>query len=319
VLIISVLLASTQPALQGKATGSAPQSSQQERSIKAKANRLHCGGAEPVFSRKALKARAPELKLWYWTIGDKYSMVPLVSTHNFDSRMVLMRFYRGIAVSEEKADSVIQAIKSEGLHVDSGGSWKMLFHDLKPSLKDLWNLETVSLEDTRPKQDYPDWVCACAEKSGASYYACHHNYSEERNTPLLISFEADVRDVIVDGRDFLYTAFQGGDPDRAMPILVELFGPTIRKYLERAWATKEQNLRIAMCDLAINDDDIVEEHARNNKVINGRYRTTFKNAFMVRLPVSADRIVEVERIKREPKLEPDITLDMVRTRPNSNS
>jgi hypothetical protein len=246
-------------------------------------------------------------------------MVPLVSTHNFDSRMVLMRFYRGIAVSEEKADSVIQAIKSEGLHVDSGGSWKMLFHDLKPSLKDLWNLETVSLEDTRPKQDYPDWVCACAEKSGASYYACHHNYSEERNTPLLISFEADVRDVIVDGRDFLYTAFQGGDPDRAMPILVELFGPTIRKYLERAWATKEQNLRIAMCDLAINDDDIVEEHARNNKVINGRYRTTFKNAFMVRLPVSADRIVEVERIKREPKLEPDITLDMVRTRPNSNS
>ena len=50
----------------------------------------------------------------------------------------------------------------------------------------------------------PTWVCACGDEMGAIYYTTKHNRDRENNTPVLISFDANLRDVIIDGRDFLY-------------------------------------------------------------------------------------------------------------------
>jgi hypothetical protein len=112
-------------------------------------------------------------------------------------------------------------------------------------------------------------------------------------------FDTEPSEVIVDGRDFLYTAFQLGDPQRARPIVERIFGSSILKYIDRAWSKQEHAERIALCDLAVQDDAVVRAHASNNIVIGGRYRTRFRSAFFVRSPVAAKRIVDVRMIEND--------------------
>jgi hypothetical protein len=112
-------------------------------------------------------------------------------------------------------------------------------------------------------------------------------------------FDAEPSEVIVDGRDFLYTVFQLGDPRRARPIVECIFGSSILKYIDRAWSKQEQAERIDLCDLAVQDDAVVRAHASNNIVIGGRYRTRFRSAFFVRSPVAGKRIVDVRMIDND--------------------
>jgi hypothetical protein len=71
---------------------------------------------------------------------------------------------------------------------------------------------------------------------GAAYYAWKHNQSADRNTPLVVEFEADVADVYIDGRDFLFTAFQFWDREtkdaweRQARALATLFGDAVLRY-----------------------------------------------------------------------------------------
>jgi hypothetical protein len=201
-----------------------------------------------------------------------------------------MRLYRGIAVPERAARQCIADICSNGLPVVRG-RWQLLFHDLKPRLDDLRAQDTITLSDTRATEDPPDWICACAQQAGALYYACHHNRSKDHNTPLLITFEA--KDIIVDGRDFLYTLFQLGEPSVARPAAIQIFGPGISRYLDRAWASDDQGQRVSLCDLAIQDESVIVAHGSNQTVIGGQHGTVFQNAFMVRAPVAARSIDDV--------------------------
>lgn len=223
-----------------------------------------------------------------------------------------MRFYRGIAVSADKVSGAIADLRNRGL-LATDGRWRMLFNDLKPRMAELWQRPQVTTADTKFESDKPSWVCACADEIGATYYATRHNRTEKDDVPILIRFNADVRDVIIDGRDFLYTLFQLGDPQHARPIAERLYGKNILKYLDRAWATEDQDQRIAMCDLATQDDDVIRGHARNTVVIGGRHSTRFRTAFMVQTPVSAQRIINVKIIDAHPHLpDAEITLDMIR-------
>lgn len=181
-----------------------------------------------------------------------------------------MRLHRGIAVPRSDATDIAAAIRAQGLKPVEGG-WKLMFHDLKPQLNSLWQRPTIRLSDTRPNTEYPEWICACAEELGATYYACRHNRTTERDAPLLITFEADIRRVIVDGRDFLYTLFQVGVPPRTRPIAERLFGAGILPYLDRAWSVEGEQ-RIAICDLAIQDESVIRAHSLNSVVIGGANR-----------------------------------------------
>jgi hypothetical protein len=210
----------------------------------------------------------------------------------------LLRFYRGISVSRYEAEGVIAKIRSQGLQ-PGDGRWTMMVADLKPQLDKIWRKPTITLTDTRPEAPKPTWVCACADEDSALYYACSHNKSAEKDTPILIGFNTEPSKAIVDGRDFLYTAFQLGDPKRARPVIERIFGSAILRYIDRAWSTEEQQQRIALCDLAVQDDDVGLAHARSNIVIEGRYRTRFRTAFLVRSPVPAERIVYVRTVKND--------------------
>ena len=101
------------------------------------------------------------------------------------------------------------------------------------------------------------------------------------------------RSIAVDGRDLLFTVFQFGDPSRARPVLERSFGRAVLRYAEKAWSSDDQSTRIALCYLAIHDPQVVKAHHANNVVLGGRYRTAFKSAFLVKLPVEASAIIRV--------------------------
>jgi hypothetical protein len=207
-----------------------------------------------------------------------------------------MRFYRGIAVPADEAAGTIADIRHNGLQVRDAG-WRMIAQDLKPHLDRLWSLPSIERADVDlvPSDETPHRICACADKTSALFYACKKNLTATDTASVLITFDADIADVIVDGRDLLYAAFQMGDPDRARPVLERLFGSAILRYADRAWATdKSDDQRISICDLAVQDEDVILAHARNATVISGRYRTAFCSAFMIRMPIPADQIVAVE-------------------------
>lgn len=203
-----------------------------------------------------------------------------------------MRFYRGVSVSSEMRDEVQSRILRQGF-ADGDGWWDMRFRRPRNPTALISKIDLTTV-DTR-EQNVDDWsaVCACGEMSGAAYYAYSHNRSEGNDAPLVIEFEADASAVAVDGRDFLYTAFQLGTPDRARAVLTSCFGASVLQYAERAWKSDDQQYRIAMCDLAIHDPSVVVAHYENRNVIGGRFNTVFCNAFLVKQPIPAAAIIAV--------------------------
>ena len=57
-------------------------------------------------------------------------------------RDVEMRLYRGITVPAQTASHAIKEIRDNGLLPGKGG-WTMIAADLKPMLKDLWELPAM--------------------------------------------------------------------------------------------------------------------------------------------------------------------------------
>jgi hypothetical protein len=225
-----------------------------------------------------------------------------------------MLFYRGISIPRHETDAVIAKIRSQGLRAGDGRR-PMLAPDLKPILNTLWGKPSINWTDTRPDVGNLSWVCACGEVNGALYYACSHNKSAQDDTPILITFEVDISEAIVDGGDFLYTAFQLGDPKRSRPILEQLFGKAVLRYAERAWLSAEQRERMAICDLAVQDAAVALAHASNWTVIGGRRRTRFRSAFLVRTPVAPERIVRVRIVDSKYELpEAKVSLNDIRDR-----
>lgn len=204
--------------------------------------------------------------------------------------MTTIRLYRGIAVPKTGVAEAVSGIQERGL-IEGQGNWR---------IEQLWrspagaSAETadLSISDTR-NADWRSATCACGTLEGAAYYAWQHNRTATNNSPILVEFEADLDQVRIDGRDFLYTAFQMGDPKKARSILQTLYGDEIIGYVDQAWATQDQGKRIALCHLATLDPAVVIAHYANRTVIGGRHGTIFENAFTVATPVQPSAIVRV--------------------------
>ncbi len=218
-----------------------------------------------------------------------------------------MRFYRGIAVAENQRQSVIDTITHEGLKDDESGCWKFGMLDLRDRLSELVDSPDLSLEHTRPyvlketthghAREYIDdyfVICATGDENGASYYAQRHNLSKDHNAPIIICFDADISGVTIDGRDFLYNAvFQRDAHPLRREVAVTIFGEGVLKYLDKAWMSEDGEYRVAMCDLATQDPIVIQDHYKNQAVIEGRYGVQFCSAFMVKLPIGPDQIVAI--------------------------
>jgi hypothetical protein len=91
-----------------------------------------------------------------------------------------------------------------------------------------------------------------------------------------------------------------------------LFGPKILNYADRAWAVASDDRRLAYCDLAIHDPDVVRAHYANRHPISGRFGTSFRNAFKVKLPVLTSAIIGTYSPTQEPAIgDPEYRLKSV--------
>jgi hypothetical protein len=137
-----------------------------------------------------------------------------------------MRLYRGIAVPEASVDATVEAILKNGLLADAG-RWLLGDPDLKPRLQQLWMSAVLTTELTRPEDETPVLrICACTRERDALYYACSHNRYRDDTEAVLITLEVDEADVVIDGRDFLATVFQLGNPAASRGVLGTLFWPS---------------------------------------------------------------------------------------------
>jgi hypothetical protein len=223
--------------------------------------------------------------------------------------MAVLRLYRGISVTSANVEHVKRVISSEGLQHSHEIPWNSYILDVRPNLFQLLNKSKLSTSDTRfyrpvqgitydsvRQRDLPfPFVFACGDKTGAAYFANARNRTRTKDYPFVIELLAPVEDVFVDGKDFLYYAFKNGPRPGMRDRILQCFGAQISEYLDRAWSSTDVERRIALCDLAVQDLDVVISHYGNRLTIGGRHGTVFRSAFMVRLPVNSDRILSVYR------------------------
>jgi len=210
--------------------------------------------------------------------------------------MKKLTLYRGIAVPRSKAEDIVNNIKENGIRGDEG-SWRFSHRDIRSRIDELFNKSDLSRRDTLYNDQYDEFPVICAaDELGAYYYALVHNWNSEDDTPIVITLEAPITDVYVDGRDFLYTCFGFCKSYRTVEILKELYGSSIKKYFLKAISSSDLHYRYAMCDLATQDLDVVKAHYKNKTIIRGRHNTHFRSAFFVKAPIPPDRIRDVQII-----------------------
>ena len=208
-----------------------------------------------------------------------------------------LTLYREIAVPKSEAEAVVDNIKERGIRGDEG-FWKFSYTDIRSRIDELFNKPDLSTNDTRNGSCEFPVVCA-ADELGAYYYALIHNWSNEKNAPIVITLRVPIKDVYVDGRDFLYTCFGFCRSYQTVGILKRIYGDSIEKYFLKAISSSDLRYRYAMCDLATQDLDVVKAHYKNKIIVRGRYNTHFRSAFFVRAPISPDRIEDVRIIDVE--------------------
>jgi len=216
-----------------------------------------------------------------------------------------LELFRGIAVKHDQANMVISKIRNCGLQGDEG-FWRFVGWRLREHINKLFYKQGLTTKDTR--EGYSEFpVIAFADELGAHYYALRHNYRPGR-VPLVIRARLNIQAkyIYIDGRDFLYPVFGLWDKGRlaktrgikgayhvVSDVLRKAYGDKILKYFKKASQTQDSSYRIAMCDLAVHDLDIVLAHVSNKMVIKGRYNVTFRASFFVEAPIKPEEIVEV--------------------------
>ena len=74
------------------------------------------------------------------------------------------------------------------------------------------------------------------------------------------------------------------------------------RYADSAWKRTSQEARIALCDLAVYDPEVIRAHYDNELVLGGRYGTIFRNAFLVKAPVPASALVCARQLDFDTKI-----------------
>jgi len=225
-----------------------------------------------------------------------------------------LKLYRGISLAEQDVDRVIEDIKLNGINVSEEARWEFQITFIKDRVAELFEKEDLFTLDTRPQKNKPNdytmgelinpskTVCF-ADKLGARYYAVKHNKTESKTVPILIETEIDLKNIIIDGRDFLYTCFQFlemkdiSKQQKQISDLTQIFGNSIEKYLIKSSKTDIQDTKIALCDLATQDDDVIIEHYLNKIILAGRYNTIFRTAFHIKMPINKGDVKSVSIIE----------------------
>jgi len=225
--------------------------------------------------------------------------------------------HRGISVEPQKAAEIIDNIKNNGISGSEGNMWKFTIADIldvRKRIEDIFSKEQPTRGDVCNQFPHKG-ICACGDEIGPRFYALKHNRDKEKRAGIIISFKANLDDVYVDCRDFLCPAFQFWDrvsdrwKNQQTAILSDLFGPAVLRYFERCVSSSDQQVRIAMCNLASYDVIVIKSHYENRNVIGGRYGVRFCSAFFVKAPTPASSIISCNIVEGEFD-EPELYTDM---------
>lgn len=231
-----------------------------------------------------------------------------------------LTLYRGIAVPSKRAEEVMATIASSGLRGDEG-NWRFTVPDVaavRGEIDDLFRNPSLTSNDIFRETPFLG-VCACGTAGSAHYYAASHNASVLNDQPLCIEFDTSLDVIYVDPRDFLCTAFQSWDAvsgdrlESQSDLLARLFGQQIIRYFAAASRTKKPDQRIAMCNLAAFDPEVVRAHYANQTVIGGRYGVLMSSAFFVQAPIRPEQIRDVRRVHSYNAPATEVTLDTFRS------
>lgn len=214
-------------------------------------------------------------------------------------------FYRGITVSIEKVDKIIQKIFKQGISVGQG-RWMLTVPDLR-GVDLLKLIQDPKLNTSITRKKSINTFAATGDYNSALFYACKHNRTEENTEGVIIEFNVSLNRVFIDGRDFLYSVFQWynrqnkGEMNKKhiKQILIKIYGSGIIPYVNQVFKTpyENQNRRIALVNVAVNDKKCVISHKKNKIWINGRYGTWFRSSFLIEGKIPPDDIVNVEHVK----------------------
>ena len=260
--------------------------------------------------------------------------------------MKTLKLYRGIAISENDVENVIQDIKSNGLyHIEKNNYSSYVWKNVRSQITELYKREDLKRVDTLPstvwignktKKEYKNYkeapcsegggyrkytegeISVCfADKYGAEFYATKHNITEEKKIPLLITLSLEIENVAIDGRDFLYDVFSSINrkeikySKRKIEVLKRVYGDKIEYYFEKAIQHPNSDI-LAICDLIICDNDIIIEHSKNKEILGGRFGTIYKSAFLGKIPISPEKINNVDIISKNTLIKgPNIRLNEV--------
>ena len=225
-------------------------------------------------------------------------------------------------MSPDDQDKVVREIRDHGFLDGEAKQWRTGMPDpiaVRTIQKDLASSPGTIRERLNHELPKRTLVNACGDRYGGAYYALTHNRSASKTVSILIEFQTPLEMLCVDGKDFLYTAFQLWDQRGAVSIekvrttIAALYGTKILSYFGEAASHRDTIARIGICDLACHDLEVIRSHSENGILIKGRHKTRFCSAFQMQLPVPPESII---RIECNPTIPPNpvmsVSLDDVR-------
>ena len=213
-----------------------------------------------------------------------------------------MKFYRGLNLAQEEIDF----IKTNGDCNLDKGAWLMkpIMEQHSHTANTVYGLLKEEPDDVKRYYDrnekdekkFGKYVTGCF--FGASIYS---NHSE--NKAVVIEIETDIKNILIDGRDFLYYAIpqiiNNSNMDKILfPKLKASFGNKILEYIQIGrtivWEN-DTNKRFRLVDYICMDKEIINAHYNNKEIlIEGRYGTKFLSAFAIIGGIKKEFILDIK-------------------------
>jgi hypothetical protein len=226
-----------------------------------------------------------------------------------------LTLYRGLTVSRNDVNPVIESIKRDGINeIHPSSQWNLKGISLKERLNELYEKKDLKYEETIPRSELvqvsktrstrifydADDLIYFGDKETALFYATHHAVSGDKNVPLIIEANIGINNIRIDGKDFLNSLFTNLDPlnpehQNRIDALIDIYGEKIKFYIDKKINHLESD-DSAVNELLKQDNEIILAHYQNTHIINGRAQTVFSQSYAVKLPIEPSSIVDVYEV-----------------------
>ncbi|MEZ0326375.1 MAG: hypothetical protein ACAH95_10755 [Fimbriimonas sp.] len=208
----------------------------------------------------------------------------------------MMRLFRGLHIAVAEYDATCAVLRTAGQPLN--GPWGQSQFVRLPQERDKLLADPQLARARITDSSDMAGICACGDEAGSALYAWPDK-PKLSHLPVVAEIQVDPHRVIVDGRDFLYTAFGQWDQennrnsDKLTAFLERIYGRAVLKYWQKAADSSSLDYRYALSDLAVTDPEVVASHYANNLPFRGRYATRFCSAFIIEGPILPSEVLDV--------------------------